>query len=169
MQPGVQDARFNALEQRVRTDNAAQLNNSRNRLQDLGFASQGASGIDPLSSIERGSGRDLQSSLLALDEFRAQEDRSNLQAAQGGLGTSTDIFRALNLDPRTAQALNLATSQNAQLDPFANQLERNAQIAAGTALANRNADPLALLGTIGGGLIGGIGQAGGLRNFLGLR
>jgi len=164
---GKLDNQYNQLNQAAREQSAASVNSSQNRMQDLGLASGGMGQASAYDAMGRGANRDLQNTLMQLTQMKEDQRRNNLSTAQGALGQNTDIFRALNMDPRTAQALNFATPQNTQVGTMADALERAAQISSGHALANKGTDPLNLLATLGGGFLGGVGQAGGFGNFFG--
>jgi hypothetical protein len=164
--PGAQGSRFRDLEREAREQSALSLNNARNRLQDLGMAGQGLGQAPALIAAEAQNAANLQDTLLQLANFKADEERRNLEAATGALGQSTDIRRSLIDNPALLLAQQLSGPQNKALGQFRDDLFGAGQIVAGQDARGGNSvfqDVAPLLG----GLISGAGNAGGLGKLLG--
>lgn len=137
--PGALDSLENAMRSQASEDIARSRMASEQAMRDAGFFGQGGAGADPLAALHRGAGDSLaRANREITGEIEAMRGQ-RLGQASDALGTSTDIYRALNQDPQRQLAALLMGPKNFEEQNFydllgqagsaemANQVRRDSQ------------------------------------------
>lgn len=166
--PGALDA-LGAQERARASDQAASYrNNALQSLRDAGVTGTGAAGADAALAVQNQSNRNLMDANLGITRMLEEMAQQRAGTAAQGATQGADVYRALNTDPYLRLAATLQGPRNAALSPYVDLLAQTGNAAMNEAIATRGGSFFEEIGApLLGGLLGGVGQAGGIGNFFG--